>query len=1351
MAMTMRNTTITREMQTYQTNPKTQKGSSVRDILTAVVLSGMFVCDIPNIFCIFGVVLYLVFRLLQYQRSPRTVHHTPPKSLFKSVGNRSLKNRHTKDPKLNDDEDISVTSLAFSSLAAVTEIMTSKSKDRSDTLEFEQGDEALATMRAKLQVEIKKKQSLTARLLEEEKLRKELDEIKQTQQQVNDPQVDQTVDHDHFNYKALLVAEQEKVKALEEIIQLQEQEREKKLEETADNTPEQRLANMQHTRMRLIKCQKLLTNEREYSCTLKEQIDEMNTLVNTKTQEMIALNINSENWESLCFSTERKVKDLENELDKKKKILEEEQNRINDFESQKTEMLSLLESEQANVRKLHEQHQKQIGLLSKTREKNESFEKLVAEKESDLSIIQDSLLAKTEETHTLIEKIKQMELANSDEKARKESMEKALQEKDGQFRAASDAVSDLAKQLQERETLFRDSTETVLDLERQKVNLIKDIENERQKACEIDEERIFLLEAERANTEEVRTLVEDIDARLSAERERYNKLERDTQATHEHQRTKIVALEQEEAALSGLVASERRKVHSLESQLQKQDETLQESIQAMHQAKARMQATLEAERHKVKGLKSENSKLSQLLQNEQGTISSIRQENEGLDDRLSETQNKFVELASTLEETTSALEESDRLLSAEQEKNDDLTRKLCDLQIEIESSKNSLANTIASETDLQNTREELLQLKISFEVLQQEYSQMETTLLENKKNLSQRLQSEQTKLQLLQAKAKDLRSAHKETMKELECQKKTLESELSAEQNKNSLLEDEMSDLKIKLGTTEETLLELKQLLTSEKESNETLNDAIHEIQGELEAKERHFNDLEDEHKKISDLHNQMKDTEKNWKDQLEIEKQKTEQLEMLQEEMNRALSDEREKVKGLEAVKDINVEDLQKSLGTEMEANEALNDAITKVQDELEEKTQELNVLHNENKQLSDLLNQERKRSKAQEFHSEKAEIMLSGEKEKLLELQKQMEGVENKWKDQLGGEKLKNKRLEILQDTTNQALHDEREKVERLEEEKKVDTTSIEAMIQQLEELQEYLTEGKAKISALEANEKLLIVKEQKLSKLQFQLEEVQGNLASEKIRVEDLKASYNDFKKESTLKLSQAKSLMNADSRKIHELQRAKVDAQFELRAVKERLEAMEKEQGQNIILLESSKNRIKELDLHSEHLDASLKKEKQAIRVLKAHMSDLETNLNKAGGREQEVKVFYEAENLETFEAMKREIVSLVSRIKQRDLLLSTMLTDIGRNSSFGGKAVADKVQNFVAEFERRTSIKLAESDDRIRNQALTISSSFRRLGYQLCWTLPLVPLVAYGQTDTSTLLKETMYAMFGFSG
>jgi hypothetical protein len=109
-------------------------------------------------------------------------------------------------------------------------------------------------------------------------------------------------------------------------------------------------------------------------------------------------------------------------------------------------------------------------------------------------------------------------------------------------------------------------------------------------------------------------------------------------------------------------------------------------------------------------------------------------------------------------------------------------------------------------------------------------------------------------------------------------------------------------------------------------------------------------------------------------------------------------------------------------------------------------------------------------------------------------------------------------------------------------------------------------------------------------------------------------------------------------------------------------------------------------------------------------------------------------------------MKKNSVRLSAEARKRDLLLASVLHAIGDKKAPGAEADIEKAKNHISDLNRIIGRDLAALDlAGLENDSVTIDQSGgalvrssprgvstfrRRLGYKLCWTIPLIPIVAY---------------------
>jgi len=253
---------------------------------------------------------------------------------------------------------------------------------------------------------------------------------------------------------------------------------------------------------------------------------------------------------------------------------------------------------------------------------------------------------------------------------------------------------------------------------------------------------------------------------------------------------------------------------------------------------------------------------------------------------------------------------------------------------------------------------------------------------------------------------------------------------------------------------------------------------------------------------------------------------------------------------------------------------------------------------------------------------------------------------------------------------------------------------------------------------------------------------LEDTQRTLNDEKQRVAELEEDQENQKSKWESKLEEAKVLREEATQQIQEAETAKSTLTKALAVYTDKLQALEEEQADKKMLLESKENRLKELKKR-------LETEKQAVEVLSKSKTELESTLQKTD----EIK-----EELEgSFQVMKREVMALALRVKQRDLVLSTMLSGIGRSKFFG---INKRVSQFVSEMEKKTGLTIVHPTKQeiirekalaLSTKALVLSSNARHLGHQLAltghqqlaWALPLI------SSSVPTKLREPVLVMLGY--
>jgi hypothetical protein len=206
--------------------------------------------------------------------------------------------------------------------------------------------------------------------------------------------------------------------------------------------------------------------------------------------------------------------------------------------------------------------------------------------------------------------------------------------------------------------------------------------------------------------------------------------------------------------------------------------------------------------------------------------------------------------------------------------------------------------------------------------------------------------------------------------------------------------------------------------------------------------------------------------------------------------------------------------------------------------------------------------------------------------------------------------------------------------------------------------------------------------------------------------------------------------------------------------DLKAERVRSTTLEQTTARKQVLLESEQNKVKSLEHAHDQLQALLDWEKKNVQKymdsqlkMERKLEDADTEISDSKKALDEKKDTVESlsEKLSSFEEMKKEVVRLSAEARRRDLMLGSMLAAIGKgkDKDLTGKAPVQKARIHVSDLHRIIGLDLAglEDDSLVseRGGALVVASPMRRFGRKLCWTIPLIPLVAYGHDPN--LLKD----------
>lgn len=767
----------------------------------------------------------------------------------------------------------------------------------------------------------------------------------------------------------------------------------------------------------------------------------------------------------------------------------------------------------------------------------------------------------------------------------------------------------------------------------------------------------------------------------------------------------------------------------LQVQTKNQQSNLAQQLDAERARNRHLQETLEEQKTNLNHLwKAENDtvqEVKQALMEKDSLLARAEAEISLLNEKQANLTNLLNSEKSNVYGLEESLEAKLRTLSAEKEKNDSLhldsetARKKWLHKEEELNSKITWEETKVKklETVLREKESSLSQAEARVAGLEKEKEMMMVKMEEQQKviqsqkdvqdNLTDRLSSEREKISDLELKKADVEAKlRKQQQKELE-----LNAAHTSEQNKATFSETELKAKEKELAIANENL--------------KALEIEYDEAQLKLDGWSQRTVQLEAEKRKLDTLYTSAKE-------KLKLEEKNSKEQ---REEQNRRNISQQQTISALEATieeKSMELLDIKESL-TKMQ-----NDQL-EMENKFKKEQEEVLNLKEEKSELKSDRTKTQSDLRKHQLELKELQSQLEIEKDNI----KSLNEVEMKLRQKLDTEELKTVSLEEQQAAITNELERERKQVKKLEFEIEKQEILLSAEKEKVAELQTKLKYNQSDLREMLEAAELRCVELEKL------LEDTQRTLNDEKQRVAELEEDQENQKSKWESKLEEAKVLREEATQQIQEAETAKSTLTKALAVYTDKLQALEEEQADKKMLLESKENRLKELKKR-------LETEKQAVEVLSKSKTELESTLQKTD----EIK-----EELEgSFQVMKREVMALALRVKQRDLVLSTMLSGIGRSKFFG---INKRVSQFVSEMEKKTGLTIVHPTKQeiirekalaLSTKALVLSSNARHLGHQLAltghqlaltghqqlaWALPLI------SSSVPAKLREPVLVMLGY--
>jgi chromosome segregation ATPase len=999
------------------------------------------------------------------------------------------------------------------------------------------------------------------------------------------------------------------------------------------------------------------------------------------------------------------VECLQKSLEERDSLLSNSKSTLEIREQRFFETENDLETERAKVKDLLEGQSKLIGLI-------ESLKETLQDRESRLSDSQQNL--------------KVLDLDNSTLKAdfgAEQSKARHLQEDKFKLRGQVDT---LEQKLNTEESLRVDAEEKFQTLEQIHSEMKADFGTEQGTSTQLRGEKSELTDL----VESLKNSLHDTECLLSDSKQTCEALELELVGAQKDivsEREMSENLHSEVAKLTGLVESLQKTLQDEETNRS----TTEKKCEALELAQTTVKAEFEAEQETTEILRTERSELADLvmsLRNGLHDKESLLSESEQSSDALE------LERVSTLKTLENEHQRTKHLLE-EQSKLNDQVQSL-EKQLQEEESRH-----LASGDKCERIEQASSAMKADFEDAQENVKH----LLEEQTRLSDLVESLQKNIDGKES----LLSFEKETLETLEALQGETEADLEAERVRVGLLLREQTELIDNVEALEKVLEGKESTLLRQKKNVQDMQNAHVKLQTELESEQDQAKQLREEQAKLTN--------------DLDSAAKSSKTLEMALDKRDMILMSEKEKLSAVE-------EELQSERGNLKKLQEEqkdLHNLIRSVNEKFE----------SEQKKTMDLLEEERERVNDLQQKGIKAEELMESGQTALYSVKQQFQMAR-------AFMELKDKKMRSLAETEREAslsfkfayekgrvlmtLKDK--EISTLEEAERKSSLSLKAADENLLDLEKSnqtlvgdLEVNRKNIAVLETkhaeSKKHLSEEQSKVSDLEVRLKDGQLLVESGKSKVEELEQLLVSNKKEGEFELSKIKSLLKSQHRRVEELEKSNASFKSELKSEQRRVKDLELEQGRKHLLLETQKNKIKEMEHSREKLETLLESDRQNIEALKQTQIEMETRLQEKGARLVEATKADEtkmqeiaslSEHLSCFESMKSDLVSTSLSLRQRDLLLIAMLETISRNKRSASDESVEKVKSFVADLSRKTGLTFLEDESQASGGALTTASSkFRRIGYQLCWTLPLVPIVAYGPKDPS-ILTEPILAMFGMA-
>ena len=839
---------------------------------------------------------------------------------------------------------------------------------------------------------------------------------------------------------------------------------------------------------------------------------------------------------------------------------------------------------------------------------------------------------------------------------------------------------------------------------------------------------------------DLREELKNVTSKKTSAEEEMVKMKADHEVSIKKEHEKVSFLEEHVSKVNSLLKSEQQRFQELEAILQEalalEQEQREEMAEEWNQKEQDYQMTLSNEQHKVQILESDYNEVRELLKAEHEKIGHLENYQSQLEsqllteqlklDILEETQKKNQELLEQERENKKKIQASEstarQQLSVEQEKVKYLEEAKGSIQKLLDAEKIRVAE-LSESLELRKSEYETEKRKVK-------------ALQKSQTRQRQVMESLQAKIAVLEEEALEKRSLTHVEGKQVEfmqSERDTLQGLLDAEKEKVQQMTRWSQELQETIKVEKEKVLALEQaqvIAEAEIHANEsddasakTLEDKLIQSQMLLNVERGRLSELKGEHVALER--------------QLENDASKLQTLadDLLLKDM--LLAEEREKYEKLEKMY-IDTKDL---LEAEREKAESLRNDHQKIEKLLEfEKASDFDLENSagQAKSLADQDSDEDTGDDAQIPRNVKIgeDIGSTGERDddsRSRPTEASVYDMESNMTEQ---------------DILLQARH---ERLTEMEERLKEQEAELELERDNLFDLQNQET-----------------AQELELEKARTELLELRRRVLSQESELEEERASANVR----DLELSSTKSLYNAEKRKVKELEEEQSKVTAELKTLKARLNDAEQSEARRRVLLESEQNKVKAAEHARDQLEILMDWEKQntlsqveEMEKVKEKLREAETDISSSQNALEEEKRASDLRRakLESLADMKREVVRLSAEARHRDILIGSVLNAIDEQKALANDKSVKKAREHVSDLHRIIGLDLAGFNEgaitvgRDGAGALVSSSrrevsTLRRVGSTLCWTVPLIPLVAYhhdpemvhnlvGQIDAPAFLRQ----------